>query len=807
MDSNSKDNMWERYLENLKPYTLLNSDEFTFGFSRDEHFPYILLNNEPHILLEHLMQYIIEHTNESDKSRFVKYLPTYTHSRNGYWIRNREDDHVKNNIIIQDAKSTHKRFLQIQESCSKSKKSQIFLVKDVLLHDEKLTIKNITVKDYASNFYTLFVTKSKPETPVRIVEVEERKNPHELYSFVSFEDHYLDQISNDFKYTCTRTYNNALIDIRANRQEYFNRITDKIIENINKEDSLVSEMIKSRESVKKIKDFRSKCNEQLEKIQEDITKLTKEAMVSYDKRESYFTEAEKLRSLNPNGKTLNKKSIDNKIETMKQFSWFYIRLYVSLENADTREKLRVPDIVPIVCSTNALKIVDLYLTYCRATRQVQNKTTSIRKEHILFVCGALGYFVNDEDSNSLKTLCDEIDKLKIHSVIRDRSAPNLPPQLLGEAPEYEQLVSLLQSFHMKVINNYETYIAAVKEYRSNQIITDDFETFATLCIVGICSRIAARLGMILDLTLGKNVKTIACFMTSDSVGAQVQSKSHFHKLKSHFDNIDCHLCINAIRPEQGQMSKGENVHHKTSNKDLFIYCPPQLTIFLYDIWAILICADLSKTNSTYKTFLNFRKNNFDDNCACIKYVATNKIFDDALKKEDLKKKVCLVGEKKVNQIIRQSFKKFYKSRNLEFSQDLNYHVSGIRKLVCHRIQQLKTDGHISDNDIDLLCPGVLAHSRNIHNKFYATSDKFFISPQIREIMDNLWSINDSAQKDLGEELAIADRVLDPPPRKRSRKSNDGDNKQKEKADIPDSENSRKKRISTSGRIIRDIQRY
>ena len=801
MDSNSKNNKWERYVDNLKTYTLLNSVEFSFGFSRDENFPYILLKNEPHILLEHLIQYILEHIVNSDESRYVKYLPTYTHSRNGYWIRNREDEQVKNNIIIQDAKSTHKLFLQIQESCLKSKKSQIFLVKDVLLQEEKLTIKNMCVNDYASNFYKLFMTKSKPETPVRIV--EEKKNPHDLYTFVSFEDFYLDRISNDFKYTCTRTYNNVLIDIRANRQEYFNGVTDKIIENINKEDSLVSVMIKSRESINKIKDFRSKCSEQLEKIREDITNITNEAMVSYDKRESYFKAAEKLRSLNPNGKTLNKKSIDNKIETMKQFSWFYIRLYVSLENADTREKLRVPDIVPILCSTNALKIVDLYLTYCGATRQVKNKTTSIRKEHILFVCGALGYFVNEENSNSLKTLCDEINKLKIHSVIRDRSAPNLPPQLLGEAPEYEHLVSLLQTFHIKVINNFETYIAAVRDYKSTQIITDNFETFATLSIVGICSRIAARLGMLLDLTLGKNIKTITCFMESDSIGTQVQSRSHFQKLKSHFENIDCHLCINAIRPDQGQMSKGENVHHKTSNKDLFIYCPPHLTIFLYDIWAILICADLSKTNSAYKTFLNFRKNNFDDNCACIKYVATNKTFDDALRKEDLKKRVCLVGEKKVNQLIRQSFKKFYKSRNLEFSQDLNYHVSGIRKLVCHRIQQLKTDGHISDNDIDLLCPGVLAHSRNIHNQFYATSDKFFISPRIREIMDNVWSINESVKKDLGEELATAAKA----PEKKTQRSRSKVTGKRD-SDLSESKNNESTHIikTSSGREIKKTKR-
>ena len=292
MDSNQRVNKWEGYLENLKTYALLNSDEFTFGFSKDENFPYILLKNEPHILLEHLMQYILDNIAESDESRYMKYLPTYTHSRNGYWIRNREDDHVKNNIIIQDAKSTHKLLLRIQESCSKSKKSQIFLVKDVLLRDQKLTIKNIGVNEYASKFYKLFMTKSKPDAPARIV--EEKKNPHELYSFVSFEDHYLDQISNDFKYTCTRIYNNVLIDIRANRQEYFNVVTDKIIENINKDNSLVSEMIKSRESVKKIKDFRSKCSEQLEKIREDIINLTNEAMTSYDKRESYFKAAEKL---------------------------------------------------------------------------------------------------------------------------------------------------------------------------------------------------------------------------------------------------------------------------------------------------------------------------------------------------------------------------------------------------------------------------------------------------------------------------------------------------------------------------------
>lgn len=41
---------------------------------------------------------------------------------------------------------------------------------------------------------------------------------------------------------------------------------------------------------------------------------------------------------------------------------------------------------------------------------------------------------------------------KIHSLIRDRSAPNLP-QLLGEGPEFEHLVSLLQTFHIKVIRH------------------------------------------------------------------------------------------------------------------------------------------------------------------------------------------------------------------------------------------------------------------------------------------------------------------------------------------------------------------
>lgn len=798
---------WNRYTETLKKLSSLGSDSFALRFSSPENFPYIVSGKDPYILLEHLVRYILcTKKIESDTPAYAQYLPSYVHSRNGYWIRNYNDSQVQKNIVIKTVGETDGLFLQFQESTTKSKKKNIFFIKNVLLRDSRLTIVNMSLDEYACNFYAIFIMRSQPETHIqpKIKTVESTYNQEDKYKFVSFEDEYLEQVSHDFNYTCTRAYNSARIDIRSNRLEYFSSITDKIVVNSTLDNSQVFEILRSKEGIKKIRDFRSQCKTQLEKIYNLIITLKDEVDALYGKSESFIGLVMKLKSLNPRGKTLNEKSIRTKFETINQFLWFYIRLYVSVQNEDTRKKLRVPDIVPILCSPNVIKIIELYLSYCEATLQVRNKTVMIRREHFMFVCEALKYFITSpETGDSLQTLCENIARLKISKIIQDKKNRKPPAHLIGESPEYDKMSAFLKEFHKKIIDNYRRYINAVKDKTQG---SRDFWDFVTVSVIGVCSRIATRQSMLKNMILGKNVKTVSSFLSSQTRVIRAHAQNLSVRLKEDVPCIDHHLCINGIEADKTNENHEENVKHKTGSKDIFIFCPTMMTVFLYDVWAIILCADSS--DPKYTTFLEFRQKHFYDTKLCMQFVTQNDTFKDAAQK-----RFCLVGEKKINTSIRRSFEMYYREQNPGFSEKLKYHIKGIRNEVCFRIQILKSQGVINDKDIDDLCQGILAHSRDIHNEYYANG-QFAISPETRNLMDNLWSLPVVLpKKNLTQELQL--NVPDTPtqpgtPHPETETASTSTTKRKKRVRVQDtSDNSQDivNRVSASGRVIKNKKRF
>ena len=797
---------WNRYTESLKKLSSLGTDSFALQFSSPEEFPYILSGNDPYILLEHLVRYILcTQKIESDTPAYAQYLPSYVHSRNGYWVRNYNDSQVQKNIVIKTVGETHGLFLQFQESTTKSKKTKIFFIKNVLLCDSRLTIANMSLDEYACNFYAIFIMRSPPEThnQPKTKTDESAHNQEDKYKFVSFEDEYLEQVSHDFNYTSTRVYNSARIDIRSNRLEYFSSITDKIVVNSTLDNSQVFEILRSKEGIKKIRDFRSQCKKQLEKMCNLIITLKDEVDALYGKSESFIDLVMKLKSLNPRGKTLNEKSIKTKFETINQFLWFYIRLYVSVQNEDTRKKLRVPDIVPILCSPNAIKIIELYLSYCEATLQVRNKTVMIRREHFMFVCEALRYFITvPETRDSLQTLCENIARLKISKVIQDKRNRKPPAHLIGESPEYDKMSAFLKEFHKKIIDNYRRYIDAVKDRKTQG--SRDLWDFVTVSIIGVCSRIATRQSMLKNMILGKNVKTVSSFLSSQTPAIRAHAQNLSVRLKEDVPCIDHHLCINGIEADKTNENHEENVKHKTGSKDTFIFCPTMMTVFLYDVWAIILCAD--SPDPKYKTFLDFRQKHFSDIRLCMQFVTQDDTFKDASPK-----RFCLVEEKKINTVIRRSFEMYYRDQNPGFSEKLKYHIKGIRNEVCFRIQILKSQGVINDKDIDDLCPGILAHSRDIHDEYYANG-QFAISPETRNLMDNLWSLPVVlAKKNLAPELQLdvpgTPTQPETPLPETASKSTTKRKKRVVLDNTPDNSQDTANRVSASGRVIKKKQRF